>query len=336
MVGVRIDDATQMWWKCKQPPEAQELLRMMSAACRNELHVVTGAFGYSGRYIACRLLNAGIRVRTITNHPKWSDPLAARIEVRPLDFGDQQALAESLGGASVLYNTYWVRFNHARFTYSVAVDNTLRLFEAAAKAGVRRIVQVSITNPSGESPLEYFRGKARVERALRESGFSYAVLRPAVLFGREGILINNIAWFLRRFPAFGVFGRGEYRLQPIYVDDLAVLAVERGLKHEDATIEAIGPETFTYRGLVETIGRIIGNPRPIVEISPAFGYWLGAIVGKMVGDVLITRNEIDGLMAGLLCVEGAPPAGTTKLTDWAMANVRTLGRSYASELARRR
>lgn len=300
-----------------------------------DLHVVTGAFGYSGRYIAHRLLNAGIPVRTITNHPKSSDPLAARIEVRPFAFGDKRVLAETLRGASVLHNTYWVRFNHARFTHSAAVDNTLRLFEAAAEAGVRRVVHVSVTNPSEDSPLEYFRGKARLERALQESGLSYAILRPAVLFGREDILINNIAWLLRRFPAFGVFGRGAYRLQPIYVDDLAALSVELGLKDGDATIEAIGPETFTYRELVKTIGRIIGNPRPIVEISPALGYRLGAVVGKMVGDVLITWEEIEALMAGLLCVEGALPAGTTKLTDWAMANAPTLGRTYASELARR-
>ncbi len=245
-------------------------------------------------------------------------------------------MTETLRGASVLYNTYWVRFNYARFKHSAAVENTLRLFEAAKEAGVRRVVHVSITHPSEDSPLEYFRGKARLERALRESGLSHAVLRPTVLFGREDILINNIAWLLRRFPVFGVFGHGEYRLQPIYVDDFAALAVETGRGEEDATIEAIGPETFTYRELAESLGRIIGHRRPIVEIPPALGYRLGAIVGKVVGDVLITREEIEGLMAGLLCVEGAPPAGTTKLTDWATANARSLGRTYASELARRR
>src|SRR5512134_191289 len=300
-----------------------------------DLHVVTGAFGYSGRYIARRLLNAGVRVRTLTNHPNPSDPLAGNIEIRPLDFEDDKALAESLRDASVLYNTYWVRFKHVRFAHSSAVDNTLRLFEAAEKAGVRRVVHVSITNPSEDSPLEYFSGKARLERALRESGLSYAALRPTVLFGREDILINNITWLLRRFPAFGVFGRGDYRLQPIYVDDLAALALEWGSTGENATVDAVGPETFTYRGLVETIGRIIGKPRPIVEISPAFGYRLGAIIGRLVGDVLITREEIDALMAGLLYVEGARPAGTTKFTDWATANARSLGKRYASELGRR-
>ncbi len=300
-----------------------------------ELHVVTGAFGYSGRYIARLLLEGGHRVRTITNHPDMSDPLAAQVEVRPLAFGDRKSLAESLRGASVLYNTYWVRFNHRNFGHSLAVDNTLRLFDAAANAGVRRIVHVSITNPSEDSPLEYFRGKARLERALRESGLSHAVLRPTVLFGREDILLNNIAWLLRRFPVFGVFGDGAYRLQPVFVGDLARMAVEWGRRNEYAVIDAIGPETFTYRELVETIGRIIGKTRPIVRVSPDFGYRCGLIVGKMVGDVLITREEIEGLMAGLLCVDAARPAGGTKLTEWAKGHAGLLGRAYANELARR-
>ncbi len=300
-----------------------------------DLHVVTGAFGYSGRYIAARLLSAGCRVRTLTGHPRPSDPEGARLEIRPLDFSDGGRLADSLRGAAVLYNTYWVRFNHEGFCHSEAVANTLRLFEAAAKAGVGRIVHVSITNPSEDSPLEYFRGKARLERALRESGLPYAILRPAVLFGREDILINNIAWLLRRFPVFGVMGDGSYRLQPIYVDDMARLAVAQGRAAGNAVVEAIGPETFTYRELVDAIAAIIGCRRPVVTISPGTGYRLGRAIGRLVGDVLITREEIRGLMAGLLCVD-APPAGTTRLTEWARKNAGTLGRRYASELARRR
>ncbi len=301
----------------------------------NELHVVTGAFGYSGRYIAERLLSAGCRVRTITNSADRPDPFRGRVEVRPMDFSDGRRLAESLRGAAVLYNTYWVRFNHKGFCHSEAVENGLRLFDAAAKAGVGRVVHVSITNPSAESPLEYFRGKARLERALRESGVSHAVLRPAVLFGREDVLINNIAWLLRRFPVFGVMGDGSYRLQPIYVDDMARLAIAQGRAGDNAVVDAIGPETFTYRQLVDAIGAIIGCRRPIVTISPATGYRLARAIGRLVGDVLITREEIEGLMAGLLCVD-APPAGTTRLTDWARENAATLGLHYASELARRR
>lgn len=300
----------------------------------SEFHAVTGAFGYSGRYIAQRLLGAGHRVRTLTNSPHRHNPFGDRVEVHPYHFDTPAALAKSLEGVGVLYNTYWVRFNHAQFTFAQAVRNTRVLFDAARAAGVRRIVHVSITNPSLNSPLEYFRGKAQLEMALAELGVPHSILRPAVLFGGEDILINNIAWVLRKLPVFGVFGDGQYRLQPIHVEDFAQLAVEQGAASGNAVINAIGPETFIYRELAETIGRIIGKPRPIVRVPPAIGYIVGRIAGVFVGDVVVTHDEIRGLMADLLHVD-APPAGSTKLSDWATAHADTLGRRYASELARR-
>ena len=300
-----------------------------------ELDVVTGAFGYSGKYIASRLLQEGHRVRTLTNSFARANPFGGAVDAHPFHFDNTAKLVESLRGASVLYNTYWVRFDHADFSHSIAVENTLKLFNAAQEAGVRRVVHVSITNPSKDSPLGYFKAKAGLERALIKSGLSCSILRPAVLFGSEDILINNIAWMLRRFPVFGVFGDGQYRLQPIYVDDLAKLAVEQGHDHVDTVIDAIGPETFTYRELIREIGTIIGKHRPMVSIPPSVGYLTGLLIAKFVGDVVVTREEIDGLMSELLYTE-SPPAGTTRLTDWAREHAATLGARYASELARRR
>ncbi len=298
-------------------------------------HAVTGAFGYSGKYIAQRLLAKGHEVITLTNSLHRANPFGDKVRAYPLSFDDPDKLAAALAGVQVLYNTYWVRFNHKLFTHADAVRNTLVLFEAAQKAGVERIVHVSITNPSEDSPLEYFSGKAKLEKALQESGISWSILRPTVLFGKEDILVNNIAWALRRLPVFGVFGDGRYRLQPIYVDDLAKLAVEQGEKRDQGIIDAIGPETFTYRSLVETIGEIIDRKRPVISVPPALGYWVATLIGKLVGDVFVTREEIDGLMADLLYVE-SPPAGTTKLTHWARQHAETLGKHYASELARRK
>ena len=297
-------------------------------------HAVTGAFGYSGRYIAQRLLATGVPVRTLTNSPRLHGPCDARIEVWPLRFDDMDALTQSLSGVEILYNTYWVRFNHRQFLHATAVENTLRLFAAARRAGVRRVVQVSITNPSEQSPLEYFRGKAVLERALRESGLSYAILRPAVLFGGADILLNNIAWMLRRFPVFGVFGDGSYRLAPIHVDDLALAAVVQGARGENTVLDAVGPESFSYRELVRVIGQAIGFPRPIVSIPPWLGYAVGKLVGLALRDVVVTREEIEGLMAGLLHVDSTP-LGTTSFRECARAHRDTLGRHYASELARR-
>jgi NADH dehydrogenase len=271
---------------------------------------------------------------TLTNSVHRENPFGERVRAMPFHFDEPAKLADALDGVTVLYNTYWVRFNHPSFSFADAVRNTLVLIEAAKAAGVKRVVHISITNPSEDSPLEYFRGKARIERALIESGLSYAILRPAVLFGKEDILVNNIAWVLRRFPVFAVFGDGQYRLQPIYVDDLAQIAVDKGRQEENSIINAIGPETFAYRGMVEAIGDIIGKIRPVVSVPPTVGYLGGWIIGKMVRDVMITREEIQGLMNNLLYVD-SPPAGETKLTEWAKAHSTTLGLRYTSELARR-
>lgn len=305
---------------------------MSSAA---ELHIVTGAFGYSGKYIARRLLEEGKRVRTLTNSPQRRNPFGNLVEAHPYHFDQPEELVRSLEGAAVLYNTYWVRFDHRDFTYLQAVKNTLTLFDAARRAGVRRVVHISITNPSLTSPLPYFRGKAQLEEALKSSALSYAILRPTVLFGREDILINNIAWMLRTFPVFALFGDGNYQLQPIYVDDLAQLAVYYGQREESIVVDAIGPETFTYRQLVQTLANAIGVKRPMISVPPSIGLLIAKGVGYILKDVLVTREEIEGLMANLL-VTASPPAGKTRFSEWVQEHAEHLGRRYHSELARRR
>ena len=299
------------------------------------VHAVTGAFGYSGRYLATRLLEEGKTVITLTNSVNRSNPFAGKVRAFPLLFEDPDRLAASLAGVEVLYNTYWVRFNHKLFTHAQAVENSVALFSAAKRAGVRRVVHVSITNADENSPLEYFAGKGKLERALKESGLSYAILRPTVLFGREDILINNIAWALRHFPFFTIFGDGSYRLQPIHVDDLAELAVAAGKGTENTLINAIGPETFTYRELVTAVGTAIGRTRPLVNVPPGLGFAMGKLVGWMMKDKFITREEIRGLMAETLYVT-TPPTGKTALAEWMKKNSATLGLNYASELNRRR
>ena len=299
-----------------------------------EKHVVTGAFGYSGKYIARRLLAAGHRVATLTNSPNRPHEFGGRVEVMPLSFDDGE-LAASLSGTRVLYNTYWVRFDHEQFTHDTAVTNTLALFAAAKRAGVHRIVHVSITNPTKDSALPYFAGKALLEEALLASCIPCSILRPAVLFGGADILINNIAWALRTFPVFGLFDDGSYRLRPIHVEDLADLAVSHGAMNGTHQIDAVGPESYSYADLVSLIGRAIGHPRPTVSLPPSLGHLLGRVIGCWKKDVFITREEIAGLMAGLLDTRG-PATGTTSLSKWLENNGDHLGRSYASELQRRR
>ncbi len=298
-----------------------------------EMHVVTGAFGFTGRHITRRLLDRGVRVRTLTSRAASDSPFGDRVEAVPYCFDDPQRLVEHLRGASVFYNTYWVRFGHGRATHDLAVENTKTLIRCAAEAGVRRFVHVSITNPSADSELSYFRGKAELERTLMDSGLSYAILRPAVLFGEGDILLNNIAWMLRRLPIFGVFGRGDYRVQPVFVEDLADLAIACALKTEDVTLDAVGRETFTYDELVAALKKAVGSRSRLLHLPPILGLAIGRCLGWWMGDVVITREEIDGLMADLL-VSHEKPTCLTRLSDWLSKHGGELGRQYASELER--
>ncbi|MBU2601123.1 MAG: NAD(P)H-binding protein [Actinobacteria bacterium] len=306
---------------------------MSSASTTDRAAAVTGAFGFTGKYIARHLLAEGCRVVTLTNHPDRADPFDGRVEARPLDFADPTGLVRSLEGVDTLYNTYWIRFEHGLSTFARAVEHTRTLIGAAQEAGVRRLVHVSITNPDPASPLPYFSGKAAVEQAIRDSRLSWAILRPAVVFGQEDILINNIAWLVRRFPVFAVPGAGEYRLQPIHADDLATLAVRVGRNTDNVTIDATGPETYTFKDLVKEIGHAVGRSPRIVSIPSGAMWALGWVLGRTVGDVTLTRDEITGLSASLLATE-SPPAGTTSLRRWLRENADTVGRHYASEIAR--
>ncbi|MSQ21776.1 MAG: NAD-dependent epimerase/dehydratase family protein [Dehalococcoidia bacterium] len=298
-----------------------------------ELNVITGAFGYIGKYITLRLLSQGKRVRTLTNHPGHGDFFHQKVDIAPLNFQRPEQLVESLRGATTLYNTYWVRFPYGQVTFETAVANTRTLVKAAQEAGIRRIVHVSITNASESSPLPYFRGKGLVERAIMDSGLSYAIVRPTVVFGDEDILINNMAWLLRRFPLFVVFGSGEYRLQPVYVEDLAQIAVNAGQQREDMVLDAVGPEVYTFEDLVRLIAGKTRSRARIVHLRPGLALLLGKLMGYGVRDVIVTRDEVRGLTASLLLSQ-APPTGQMRLGDWLEEHAESVGRRYASELAR--
>ena len=298
-----------------------------------ELNVVTGAFGYTGKYIAAKLLSRGIRVRTLTNHPQTHGPMAERISVAPLDFANPRQLTESLRGTKTLYNTYWVRFNHGDVTFEKAVANTNTLIAAAKAAGVGRIVHISITNADPKSALPYFKGKAEVEQAVIESGIPYAIIRPALIFGAEDILINNIAWLLRRFPVFVLPGKGDCLVQPVYVDDLADLAVDAAHGVGNPVIDAVGPETYTLLELVRLIAEAVGSKAKLVHLAPGLALLGSRLLGLIVKDVLLTRDEVDGLLSNLL-VTASSATAPTKLSDWLRENASGVGSRYASELSR--
>lgn len=294
---------------------------------------VTGAFSYSGKYITKRLLESGEEVITLTNHPNRPAPFNGKVKAYPLDF-DEAGMTRSLQGVEVLVNTYWVRFDKGKNTQPRAVENTRKLVNAARAAGVKRIVHISIANPSADSHLPYYWGKAANEKTVMDSGLSYAILRPTVLVGMgEDILINNIAFLLRRFPFFFIPGDGSYGIQPIYIEDLADLAVEGVYNKENYVIDAVGPDRYTFKALVQMIGDKIGVKRPLISIPPRLALLAAQFLSLFVKDVILTPEEVDGLMANLL-VSKAPARAKTAFKDWLETNKNTVGMKYASELKR--
>jgi uncharacterized protein YbjT (DUF2867 family) len=294
--------------------------------------VVTGAFGYSGAAIARELLAAGHAVRTLTGHAGRA-PAGTTIDVRPLDFADPDGLARDLTGAHTLYCTYWIRFPHGEVTHDTAVANLRTLFDAAARAGIQRIVHVSILRPDPSSPYPYFRGKAAAEQYLATVGVPHAIVRPAIFFGGDGVLLNNIAWLLRRLPVFAIGGRGDYRVRPIHVDDMARLCLRLGSGTETVTMDAVGPESLPFREMVSAIRSAVGSRSLIV---PAPGWLIppmSAALGAALHDTLLTAEEYYAMAAGLADSD-APATGDTSLTKWIAAHGDSLGRAYANELTR--
>jgi len=298
-----------------------------------ELSVVTGAFSYTGKYITQRLLSMGERVRTLSGRPNLQNPFGHQVRASPFNFDNPSQLTKSLQGATTLYNTYWVRFSHGKVTFDKTVENTKTLIKAAEEAGIHRIVHISITNPSEKSSLPYFRGKALVEKAITYSKLSYAIVRPTVIFGAEGILINNIAWLLRRSPLFTVFGSGDYRIQPVFVEDVAEIAVSAGHKDDNIVVDAVGPEIYTFDELVRLIADKIHSRARIVHLRPGLVLFLARLISFAIRDVVITKDEIEGLMLNLLVSEGSL-TGHTRLSEWLEQHAESAGVKYASELGR--
>ncbi len=295
---------------------------------------MTGGLSYIGKYITKRLVLERKKVVILTGHPNRANPFGNQVTIAPWNFDNEKALISSLQGATTLYNTYWVRFDYGAVSFAKAIENTKRLIKAAEEAGVRKIVHLSVSNPSENSQFPYFRGKTVLEKAVSQSKLSYAIIRPTLVFGgEEEILVNNIAWLLRRFPVFAIPKPGSYRLQPIFVEEVAELAVNAAYNVHNKIIDTAGPDILTFEEMVRLIARKIRSRSLIFTLSPGISLFLMKILNTMVNDTVLTSDELGALMANLL-VSKNPPTGKTRMSEWLDRNADSLGRRYASEFDR--
>ena len=294
---------------------------------------VTGAFSYTGQYIACALMQRDWEVITLTRNPNKPHPLQGKIKAFPLDFSNPKQLSTTLQGTEVLLNTYWVRFNYPGSSFEQAVENTRILLKAAVEAGVRRVIHISVSNPDMNPGLPYFRGKTQVETIIQSGELSYAILRPTIIFGNEEVLISNITWLLRHLPFFGIPGDGQYRVQPLFVEDLAKIAAESAENNNNQILDAAGPEVFSFAELIQFLRKLVGSRALLMHLLPGTALLMARALGWLLGDVLLTRDELTALMEERLIVKGEP-LGQTRFSDWAQEQHSTLGRHYVNELKR--
>lgn len=294
---------------------------------------VTGAFGFTGRAIARELVDQGRDVITLTRRIDRSDPLARSIKVASLDFGRPADLASALDGVDTLFNTFWIRFPHGTESFERAIAETGVLLGAARQAGVRRILHVSVVGADKSGPTPYVRAKAVVEEMVKAGGLEWSIVRPTLTFGPNDILINNMAWALRRLPVYGVPGSGRYPIQPVHVDDVARICIEMADGEAGRTVDAAGPMVMPFRRMVEIVRSAIGS-RSIMVPMPAIAVLLAARgLGVVVRDVVLTHDEIVELSTGYL-TSTQPPLGRIEFGDWVSSNADVLGRRWSSELAR--
>jgi NADH dehydrogenase len=293
---------------------------------------VTGAFNFTGRYIAKELLRSGERVQTLTNHPE-RDPFGGGIPSFPLDFSDPEKLIRILQGSKILFNTYWVRYQHGEISHQLAVKNIKILVDCALRAGVKRLVHLSVTNPSLDTNLPYFKGKAEAEELIKRSGISYAIIRPSLIFGLEDVLINNIAWLIRHFPFFPVFNQGEAWIQPIFAEDNAKIAVEAGFITENLIWDSVGSERFTFAEIVRMLAKAQNRKIWTPKVPNNLTLALSQIIGLFQKDHLLTRDEMIGLLEDRL-ISNDVPRGTTLFSRWIIENSGSLGTKYLKDFNR--
>src|SRR2546421_179831 len=189
-------------------------------------------------------------------------------------------VCSAIRGAAPFTNRSGGRPRRGGLPHAVAVKTTRRRIAAPRRAGVRRIVQTSIANPTA-STSSYYRGKAALEDVVRSSGLSYAIVRPTLLFGEGDVLINNIAWLLRHIPVFGIPGTGRYRLQPMHVKDHAGLLVEVGSELAEVVVDSAGPEIFTFDELVHLLRRALKLRTVVIHVPPALAMVGATMAGRI-------------------------------------------------------
>jgi len=276
---------------------------------------VFGGTGFLGRRIVWHLLAHEFSVRVATRHPERARSVfreqSGAVDAIEADVNDDRSVRAALEGAFGAVNAVSLYVEHGRQTFhSVHVEGAARVARHAAAASVARLVHVSGIGADVTSRSRYIRSRGEGEQAVRAAFASAVIIRPAVMFGPDDAFLQPLARMLRIWPVFPLFGRGETRLQPAYVEDVGE-AIARILSAADPAplYEAGGPEIHSFAGLLRTVARAIGR-RPLLVPVPFAAWWTLGSVAEWWPKPPLTRNQVELMMIDSAVSPGCPGLGS--------------------------
>ncbi len=264
---------------------------------------LTGATGFVGGGVLTRLLRRGHDVKVLVRNTDRAARLRdfGGVELVPGGLDDEAAVRSLVGGAEAVVHLVGIIAEAKGQTYQrVHVDATARLASAATAAGVRRFVHMSALGArSDAAATAYLRSKAAGEDAVRRSGLAHTILRPAIIAGPGNVPLKLMCDVLRLAPVLPVVGNGRYRMQPVWLDDVAeVFAVALERPDLVGTFDIAGPEQLTWHEMMDRLEAALGVRRPRIGV-PLPLVRLGAMAGDLApGLAPITSEQMQMLLEG--------------------------------------
>ncbi len=260
------------------------------------LVTVFGGSGFLGTALVRSLLAHGLRVRAAVRHPENVHGLtdSASLAAIRVDIRDEAAVEAALDGARAAVNAVGLYVEHGAETFqSVHVDGARIVARCAARGGVQRLVHVSGIGADAASPSPYVRARAAGERVVEEHFPHASIVRPSVLFGPGDSFLSTVDRITRLSPVYPLFGSGDTRMQPVYVEDVAgavVRLVADETPHATA-IELGGPRAYRYREIVEAVLQYRRRRRLLLPIP--FAVWtLQAKLLSLVPNPPLTVDQV--------------------------------------------
>jgi uncharacterized protein YbjT (DUF2867 family) len=269
------------------------------AAAPRQLITVFGGTGFLGRRVVRHLLAHNVEVRAASRHPERTasifEPGTPGPHAIRADIHTELEVAAALDGCYGVVNAVSLYVERGRNTFrAVHIDAATRVARVAREAGVEHLAHISGIGADAESTSRYIRARGAGEQAVQRAFANTTLIRPSVMFGPDDAFLTTLVKMVRLLPVLPIFGSGETRLQPVYVEDVAegvTRAMLNGPAPRPSCYEFGGPQIYTYEGLLRTVARTVGA-RPKLVPMP-FALWHAiARIAEYVPGAPLTRDQI--------------------------------------------